>query len=91
MVTVRHGDHSGLADVRKRLDTSPATLKLGPYAVMHAIADHVVDHYLDVTDMIEVDIDAMEAEVFSPRTTPTSRASTCSSARSSSCGGRSAR
>ena len=36
----------------------PRTLKLGPYAVMHAIADHVVDTYLDVTDLIETDIDA---------------------------------
>ena len=49
VVTVRHGEHSGLASVRKHLDASPASLKLGPYAVMHAIADHVVDSYLDVT------------------------------------------
>lgn len=68
VVTVRHGEHSGLAAVRKRLDASPATLKLGPYAVMHAIADHVVDSYLDVTDLIETDIDAMEEDVFSPLT-----------------------
>lgn len=67
VVTVRHGDFSGLAGVRKRLETSPSTLKLGPYAVMHAIADHVVDHYLEVTAMIEVDVDGMEVEVFSPR------------------------
>ncbi len=68
VVTVRHGEHSGLADVRKRLDASPAILKLGPYAVMHAIADHVVDSYLDVTDLIESDIDAMEEDIFSPLT-----------------------
>jgi magnesium transporter len=68
VVTVRHGEHSGLADVRKRLDASPAILKLGPYAVMHAIADHVVDSYLDVTDLIETDIDAMEEDIFSPLT-----------------------
>jgi magnesium transporter len=67
VVTVRHGDFSGLAGLRRRLETSPATLKLGPYAVMHAIADHVVDHYLEVTDMIEVDVDAMEVEIFSLR------------------------
>ena len=68
VVTVRHGEHSGLAGVRKKLDASPATLKLGPYAVMHAIADHVVDSYLDVTDLIETDIDAMEEDIFSPMT-----------------------
>src|SRR6201998_3803897 len=68
VVTVRRGEHGGLADVRNRLDASPAVMKLGPYAVMHGIADYVVDHYLEVTDMIETDIDAMEEEVFSPRT-----------------------
>ena len=50
VVTVRHGEHGGLADVRKRMDADPEHLRLGPYAVMHAIADHVVDHYLEVTE-----------------------------------------
>src|SRR3954452_19659607 len=66
VVTVRHGEHGGLAGVRKHLDASPAILKLGPYAIMHAIADHVVDKYLDITDSIETDIDAMEEDIFSP-------------------------
>jgi magnesium transporter len=66
VVTVRHGDHGGLAGVRKRMDTTPANCALGPYAVLHAIADHVVDHYLEVTDLVENDIDAMEENVFSP-------------------------
>ena len=68
VVTVRHGEHGGLAGVRKQLDASPAILKLGPYAIMHAIADHVVDSYLDITDLIETDIDAMEEDIFSPLT-----------------------
>jgi magnesium transporter len=66
VVTVRHGEHSGLAGVRKRMDVSPTLLKLGPYAIMHAIADHVVDSYLGVTDLIETEIDAMEEDIFSP-------------------------
>jgi magnesium transporter len=66
VVTVRHGEHSGLAGVRKRLEASPATLKLGPYSVMHAIADAIVDSYLEVTEAIETDIDAMEEDIFSP-------------------------
>ena len=91
VVTVRHGEHGGLAGVRKRMDASPALMKLGPYAVMHAIADHVVDSYLDVTDLIESDIDAMEEDIFSPTRRPTSSTSTCSSGRSSNCAGRSRR
>ncbi len=35
---------------------------------MHAIADHVVDSYLDVTDLMETDIDTMEEDIFSPLT-----------------------
>jgi magnesium transporter len=66
VVTVRHGEHSGLASVRKRMDSSPALMALGPYAIMHAIADHVVDSYLDITDLVETDIDAIEENVFSP-------------------------
>jgi magnesium transporter len=66
VVTVRHGDHGGLASVRKHMDSAPSNCRLGPYAVMHAIADHVVDSYLDVTDLVENDIDAMEENVFSP-------------------------
>nr|WP_286275345.1 magnesium/cobalt transporter CorA [Mycolicibacterium sp. TUM20985] len=66
VVTVRHGDHGGLAGVRRRMDSTPANCALGPYAVMHAIADHVVDSYLEVTDSVENDIDAMEENVFSP-------------------------
>lgn len=66
VVTVRHGDHGGLASVRRRMDSTPANCALGPYAVLHAIADHVVDHYLEVTDLVENDIDAMEENVFSP-------------------------
>ncbi|MFN8226940.1 MAG: magnesium/cobalt transporter CorA [Mycobacterium sp.] len=66
VVTVRHGEHSGLAGVRRRLEEQPEQLALGPYAVMHAIADHVVDSYLDVTRLMECDIDAIEEDTFSP-------------------------
>ena len=35
---------------------------------MHAIADHVVDTYLEVTELMEADIDAIEERRFSPLT-----------------------
>ncbi len=66
VVTVRHGDHSGLADVRKRLESEPDQLRLGPAAVMHAVADHVVDSYRWVTAAMESDVDALEENTFSP-------------------------
>jgi magnesium transporter len=66
VVTVRHGEHGGLHDVRKRMETDPEHLRLGPYVVMHAIADYVVDHYLAVTRLMECDIDAIEEVAFAP-------------------------
>jgi len=69
VITVRHGEHSGLHDVRRRLEADPEQLALGPAAVLHAIADRVVDTYLEVTEAIEDDIDEMEAQVFTPRST----------------------
>lgn len=69
VVTVRHGDHTGLAGVRRKMEDEHKQLALGPYAVMHAIADHVVDSYLDVTRLMECDIDAIEEEAFAPTST----------------------
>ncbi|MGB9222181.1 magnesium/cobalt transporter CorA [Mycobacterium sp.] len=66
VVTVRHGEHGGLHDVRKRMEADPEHLRLGPYVVMHAIADYVVDHYLAVTRLMECDIDAIEEVAFAP-------------------------
>nr|CEL13205.1 Magnesium and cobalt transport protein CorA [Kibdelosporangium sp. MJ126-NF4]CTQ98895.1 Magnesium and cobalt transport protein CorA [Kibdelosporangium sp. MJ126-NF4] len=65
-MTVRHGDHSGLRGLRRDLEAMPERLSLGPSAVLHAIADHVVDDYLDVSDLFERDIDETEAAVFAP-------------------------
>jgi magnesium transporter len=72
VISVRHGDHGGLHDVRRRLEADPEQLALGPAAVLHAIADHVVDGYLAVTEAIEDDIDDLEREVFTPRSAPDS-------------------
>ncbi|GGM42523.1 magnesium transport protein CorA [Longimycelium tulufanense] len=67
VVTVRHGKHSGLARVRRHLEADPEQLKLGPAAVLHAIADQVVDTYLEVTQQVEEDVDRAEADVFAKR------------------------
>jgi magnesium transporter len=66
VITIRHGEHGGLATVRKQMDANPDQMRLGPYAVMHAVADYVVDHYLAVTRLMEADIDAVEEAAFTP-------------------------
>lgn len=42
---------------------------MGPFAVLHAITDHVVDSYLSVIQLVEQDVDSMEELVFNPRNT----------------------
>ena len=69
VVTVRHGDFSGLTGVREEMDADAHHLRLGPFAIMHAIADHVIDDYREVALRMETDIDTIEEQFFSPRTT----------------------
>lgn len=66
-VTVRHGEHTGLAGVRKELENHPEQLMFGPSSVLHAVADHVVDSYIEVALSVENDIEEMEEAVFTPR------------------------
>ncbi len=68
VVTVRHGNHSELSVVRRAMEDDPEQLALGPAAVLHALADHVVDAYLEVADAVENDVDALEEQIFSPGT-----------------------
>ncbi|MEU6239981.1 magnesium and cobalt transport protein CorA [Streptomyces sp. NPDC047024] len=65
-ITVRHGGQGSLRALRHRLQDDPELLAKGPSAVLHAIADHVVDGYLAVADAVQDDIDEVETEVFSP-------------------------
>ncbi|MES4888606.1 magnesium and cobalt transport protein CorA [Streptomyces sp. NPDC096012] len=65
VITVRHGRHGSLGPLREELESDPRQLAKGPAAVLHAIADHVVDDYLNVTDAVQDDIDLVETAVFS--------------------------
>jgi magnesium transporter len=67
VVTVRHGEHGGLSELRRRLEKEPGRLATGPGGVLHAICDYVVDSYLEVADRVQADIDQIESDVFSPR------------------------
>jgi magnesium transporter len=69
VITVRHGQHGGLAELRHRLEEQPDLLCHGPSAVLYAVADLVVDHYVEVAADVEEDVDELEASVFSPQRT----------------------
>jgi len=65
VVTVRHSEAQDLAAVRRRLESNPDLLRLGPEAVLYAILDKVVDGYGPVVAGLANDIDEIETEVFS--------------------------
>jgi magnesium transporter len=67
VLTVRHAEHSGLRGLRAELEAAPERLRLGPAAVLHGIADRIVDSYLEVSESLQNDIDTIEAGVFEPR------------------------
>ncbi|AQZ67509.1 Magnesium and cobalt transport protein CorA [[Actinomadura] parvosata subsp. kistnae] len=64
VVTVRHGKHCSLAGVRERLEDKPKLMNRGPTGVLHAISDHVVDQYLQVADLMQLELEEVEATVF---------------------------
>ncbi|MBG0856175.1 magnesium and cobalt transport protein CorA [Streptomyces spinoverrucosus] len=64
VVTVRHGRHGSLGPLREELEANPHQLAKGPSAVLHAVADHVVDDYLSVIDAVQADIEQVETDVF---------------------------
>ncbi len=65
VVTVRHSEEPDLSSVRRRLESTPAILGLGPEAVLYAVMDRVVDGYAPVVEGLANDIDEIETEIFS--------------------------
>ncbi|MFH8348992.1 magnesium and cobalt transport protein CorA [Streptomyces sp. NPDC018045] len=66
IVVVRHGCAPALGGVRRHLEAHPQRLAHGPAAVLHAIADTVVDQYLDAVTSLEAETEDVEARAFSP-------------------------
>lgn len=74
VVTVRHGRGSALAEVRKSLEQDEGQMAWGPFAVLHAVADRVVDDYVPVLSGLDDDVREIEAQVFTDeRSNPTER------------------
>jgi magnesium transporter len=69
VITVRHGQHGALAGLRSQLEAQRDLLCLGPAAVLYAVADLVVDGFVEVAGAVEDDVEELEASVFSPERT----------------------
>ncbi|WP_285725841.1 magnesium/cobalt transporter CorA [Psychromicrobium xiongbiense] len=64
VVTIRHAEEVGVAQVRQRLEHQPELLALGPEAVLYGLLDQVVDDYAPVVAGLENDIDEIEDQLF---------------------------
>lgn len=64
VLTVRHGSGQELASVRHWLEDRPEILEHGPTAVLYAVADAVVDTYLELAMQLQLDVDEIESSVF---------------------------
>ncbi|MEO6627229.1 MAG: magnesium and cobalt transport protein CorA [Aquihabitans sp.] len=74
IVSVRHGEASGLAEVRHKLEGRPDLLAMGPSTVLYAVIDHVIDGYQAAIDHLDSELRDIAADVFTPeRTNPAER------------------
>ena len=65
IVIVRHGEGTPLVTVRHELEAKPDFLVLGPFAVLHAVLDRVIDEYTSIATELENDVINLETKVFS--------------------------
>jgi magnesium transporter len=73
VITVRQGIASELHGARLRLEAHPELLQEGPFSVLWAILDKVVDDYAPVVEDLERDIEDVERTVFVGAGAPTER------------------
>ncbi|NIZ89731.1 magnesium and cobalt transport protein CorA [Kineococcus rubinsiae] len=65
LITVRHGESTVVAGVRAEVDSDAQHAPTGPGSVLYRLLDHVVDGYTEAVDEIAIDIEEIEAAVFS--------------------------
>ena len=70
VVTVRHGQASALAEVRRTIEDDLGRIRCGPMAVLHAVMDRVVDDYVPVIDGLDNDMAEIEDAVFAVERAP---------------------
>jgi len=72
VITHQHESRSAHA-VAEDLKRSPRLLKKGPAWVVHALLDHLVDHYLPLLDEMDDELDKLELDVLTKAGTPHDR------------------
>jgi magnesium transporter len=64
ILSVRKNSPQEFLGVRTRCEREPNLLKLGSTYVLYALVDNVVDHYFDVLNELEIEVDTVENHIF---------------------------
>ena len=64
VITVRQGTVMELSSLRADLSAHPEMLARGPWSVVHAILDRLVDAYVDIAAAMQADLEETESAVF---------------------------
>jgi magnesium transporter len=70
VLSVRHRTERGFQDVRARAEREPELLKNGSGYVLYALMDAIVDRYFPVLDAVEMELEKLEARLFTPGASP---------------------
>ncbi|WP_392507696.1 magnesium/cobalt transporter CorA [Naumannella halotolerans] len=65
VLSVRHGQGAELQSARHALEDQAKVLAHGPFSVLYAVVDRIVDEYNQVATGLEEDVTEVEASVFS--------------------------
>ncbi|QGU07344.1 Magnesium transport protein CorA [Corynebacterium occultum] len=64
IITIRHDTE--LPDPQPKIEEDPDIRGEGPAAIAWATADHLVDEYVRIAALLEMEVDRLEEEVFTP-------------------------
>lgn len=64
VLSVRNRSQQNFLGVRARCEHEPHLLKKGPVFVLYALIDAVVDRYFPVLDSLEIELEAIEEQIF---------------------------
>ena len=67
LVSVRHGNAQGYADLRKRCEDKPDMLAKGPAFALYALMDFIVDNYQPIVERLNAEFDVLEGDIFKGR------------------------
>lgn len=64
ILSTRKNSRRDFLGVRARCETQPELLRLGSPYVLYALVDYVVDQYFEVVNELQVELEAIEADIF---------------------------